>query len=128
MTVSGRPPGWSNGPSVRAGSLCERQEWILLNGMFHTASMVIERRGSKWLPHAGAPPRQSTAAVEKGVRADVLGGNEQAAYLQRMLLVMLDECGVGVKKHRTLSCKGASRESCFCGTELACHYSSMCEK
>ena len=84
--MSGRPPGWSNGPSVRAGSLCERQEWILLNGMFHTASMVIERRGSKWLPHAGAPPRQSTAAVEKGVRADVLGGNEQAAYLQSIVL------------------------------------------
>ena len=124
----GRPPELSNGPSVHAGRLCERQEWILLNGMFHTASMIIERRGTKWLPHAGVPPCENTGAVEKGMRADVLGGKEQAAYLQRMLLVMLHECGVGVKKHRMLSCKGASRESCFCRTVLACHYISICEK
>ena len=101
---------------------------ILLTVMFHTAAMIIEGRGTKWLPHAGAPPRKNTGAVEKGTRADVLGGKEQAAYLQRMLLVMLDGCGAGVKKHRTLSCKGASRESCFCGTVLACHYISICEK
>lgn len=55
----GRPPGVSNGPSVPAGGVCERQEWILLTGMFLTASMTIEGRGTKCLPHAGAPPRRT---------------------------------------------------------------------
>ena len=40
------------------------------------------------------PSAENTSAVEKGVRADVLGGNEQAAHLQRMLWSCLTSAGL----------------------------------
>ena len=45
-------------------------------------------------PPRRGPSAENTGAVEKGVRADVLGGNEQAAYLQRMLWSCLTSAGL----------------------------------
>ena len=45
-------------------------------------------------PPRRGPSAENTGAVEKGVRADVLGGNEQAAHLQRMLWSCLTSAGL----------------------------------